>query len=86
MSDHMNVPYDDITSSKRSQDIATARQIVMFLCRKYLERYSLQQIGAAVGGRDHSTVLNGIDKINKLIDKDPNMKITIETIEKKLNV
>lgn len=86
VSDHMNVPYDDITSSKRSQDIATARQIVMFLCRKYLERYSLQQIGAAVGGRDHSTVLNGIDKINKLIDKDPNMKITIETIEKKLNV
>lgn len=86
VSDHMNVPYDDITSSKRSQDIATARQIVMYLCRKYLERYSLQQIGAAVGGRDHSTVLNGIDKINKLIDKDPNMKITIETIEKKLNV
>lgn len=86
VSDHMNVPYDDITSSKRSQDIATARQIVMYLCRKYLERYSLQQIGAAVGGRDHSTVLNGIDKINKLIDKDPNIKITIETIEKKLNV
>lgn len=86
VSDHMNVPYDDITSSKRSQDIATARQIVMYLCRKYLERYSLQQIGGAVGGRDHSTVLNGIEKITKLIDKDPNMKNTIETIEKKLNV
>ena len=57
VSDHMNVPYDDITSSKRSQDIATARQIVMYLCRKYLERYSLQQIGGAVGGRDHSTCL-----------------------------
>lgn len=86
VSDHMNVPYDDITSSKRSQDIATARQIVMYLCRKYLARYSLQQIGGAVGGRDHSTVLNGIEKINKLIEKDPNMKTTIETIEKKLNV
>lgn len=86
VSDHMNVPYDDITSSKRSQDIATARQIVMFLCRKYLERYSLQQIGSAVGGRDHSTVLNGIEKINRLIKKDSNMKLTIDTIEKKLNV
>ncbi|MCM1158790.1 MAG: chromosomal replication initiator protein DnaA [Bacteroidales bacterium] len=86
VSDHMNIPYDDITSSKRSQDIATARQIVMFLCRKYLERYSLQQIGAAVGGRDHSTVLNGIDKIAGLIEKDANMKNVIETIEKKLNV
>ena len=47
---------------------------------------SLDVIGSFLGGRDHSTVLNGIDKINKLIDKDPNMKITIETIEKKLNV
>ena len=86
VSDHMNVPYDDITSSKRSQDIATARQIVMYLCRNYLERHSLQQIGDAVGGRDHSTVLNGIEKIKKLIKNDSNMKNTIETIEKKLNV
>lgn len=86
VSDHMNIPYDDITSSKRSQDIATARQIAMYLCRKYMEHYSLQQIGAAVGGRDHSTVLNGIDKIKTLMEKDSNMKLTIETIEKKLNV
>lgn len=86
VSDHMNVPYDDITSSKRSQDIATARQIVMYLCRKYLDRYSLQQIGASVGGRDHSTVLNGIQKIENLIENDSSMKITIETIEKKMNV
>lgn len=86
VSDHMNIPYDDITSSKRSQDIATARQVAMYLCRKYIEHYSLQQIGAAVGGRDHSTVLNGIDKIKTLIEKDPNMKMTIETIEKKFNI
>ncbi len=86
VSDHMNVSYDDITSSKRSKDIATARQIVMYLCRKYLDRYSLQQIGDALGGRDHSTVLNGVEKIKSMIDTDSNMKITIETIEKKLNV
>lgn len=86
VSDHMNVPYDDITSSKRSQDIATARQVVMYLCRKYLDRYSLQQIGASVGGRDHSTVLNGVQKIEHLMQKDPSMKVTIETIEKKMNV
>lgn len=86
VSKHMNVPYDDITSSKRSQEIATARQIAMYLCRKYLDRYSLQQIGASVGGRDHSTVLNGIQKIEKLMKEDPSMKITIETIEKKINV
>lgn len=86
VSGHMNVPYDDITSSKRSQEIATARQIAMYLCRKYLDRYSLQQIGASVGGKDHSTVLNGIKKIENLIQEDSSMKITIETIEKKINV
>lgn len=86
VSDHMNIPYDDITSSKRSQEIATARQIVMYLCRKYLDRYSLQQIGASVGGKDHSTVLNGIKKIENLMQEDPSMKVTVETIEKKINV
>ena len=86
VSDHMNVSYDDITSSKRSKDIATARQIVMYLCRKYLDRYSLQQIGDALGGRDHSTVLNGVEKIKSLIETDSNMKVTVETIEKKVNL
>ena len=86
VSDHMNVSYDDITSSKRSKDIATARQIVMYLCRKYLDRYSLQQIGDDLGGRDHSTVLNGVEKIKSLIETDSNMKVTVETIEKKVNL
>ena len=86
VSDHMNVSYDDITSSKRSKDIATARQIVMYLCRKYLDRYSLQQNGDALGGRDHSTVLNGVEKIKSLIETDSNMKVTVETIEKKVNL
>ena len=85
VSDHMNISYDDIVSSKRSKDIATARQVVMYLCRKYIDRCSLQHIGNALGGRDHSTVLNGITRIEKLITSDPNMKITIETIEKKIN-
>lgn len=86
VSDHFNIPYADIVSSKRSQDIATARQVAMYLCRKYLDRYSLQQIGNSVGRRDHSTVLNGIEKIKKLMEKDPQLKNTIETIEKKMNL
>ena len=86
VADHMNIPYEDIVSSKRSQDIATARQIVMYLCRKYLARYSLQEIGNAVGRRDHTTILSGVKKINNLIEKDEHIRNTIETIEKKLNV
>ena len=84
VSDHMGVPYSDIVSSKRSQNIATARQIVMYICRKYMAQYSLKQVGDCVGGRDHSTVLNGVDKIESLIKRDPNMKQTIEAIIKKI--
>ena len=86
VSDHFGIPYNDIVSSKRSKDIATARQVVMYLCRKYLDRYSLKQIGDSVGKRDHSTVLSGIEKIERLMYEDAQMKKTIETIEKKLNV
>lgn len=85
VSDHMNIPYDDIISSKRSQDIATARQIVMYLCRKHIESYSLQQVGASLGGRDHSTILSGVKKIQKLMESDSNMKKTVEAIERKID-
>ena len=85
VSDYTNISYNDITSSKRSKEIATARQIVMYLCRKYLDLYSLKQIGDAVGGKDHTTVISGVDKIKKLIETDSNMRNTVEEIEKKIN-
>lgn len=84
VSEYTNISYDDITSSKRSKEIATARQIVMYMCRKYLDLYSLKQIGDAVGGKDHTTVISGVEKIKNLINTDSNMRITIEEIEKKI--
>lgn len=84
VSEHMGIPYEDIISSKRTNEIATARQIAMYLCRKYFEHISLKQVGSYLGGRDHSTVLSGVEKITKLMNTDPNLKKTIETIEKKL--
>lgn len=86
VSDHMKIPYNDITSSKRSKEIALARQIVMYLCRQHLDRYSLDQIGASVGRRDHSTVINGVNKITKLVNEDSSMRLTIEAIEKKMGI
>ena len=84
VADHLDVPYSDIISSKRTQSIATARQIAMFLIRKYLSQMSLKQVGSCVGGRDHSTVLSGVEKIEALIKKDASIRQTVETIEKKL--
>lgn len=85
VSEHMGISCDDIRSKKRSQDIATARQLVMYLCREYTV-YSLKSVGDAVGGRDHSTVINGVDRIKEKLSKDTQFNNTVETIVKKLNL
>ena len=84
VSEHMNVSADDIRSKKRSQDIATARQVVMYLCRK-LTVMSLQSVGNVVGGRDHTTVISGINRVEVKRKEDPAFNNMIETIIKKLD-
>lgn len=84
VSEHMNISADDIRSKKRSQDIATARQVVMYLCREYTV-LALKSIGNAVGGKDHATVLNGIKRVEEKMNEDPMFKASIDTIIKKLN-
>ncbi len=84
VSEHMGVSEDDIRSKKRSQDIATARQIVMYLCREFTV-LSLKSIGNAVGGKDHATVINGINRVETKIKEDQSLKSTIDTLIKKLN-
>ncbi|MCM1399560.1 MAG: chromosomal replication initiator protein DnaA [Clostridium sp.] len=84
VSEHMNISVDDICSKKRSQDIATARQIVMYLCREYTV-LALKSIGNAVGGKDHATVINGIKRVEEKLLVDPSFKATVDTIIKKLN-
>lgn len=54
----------DLQGKRRTQAIAYPRQIAMFLAR-HITRHSLEEIGAYFGGRDHSTVLYGVDKIKK---------------------
>lgn len=84
VSEHMNISADDIRSKKRSQDIATARQVVMYLCREYTV-LALKSIGNSVGGKDHATVLNGIKRVEEKMNLDPMFKSSIDTIIKKLN-
>ncbi len=83
VSEHFNVTPADITSKKRPKEIAYPRQIVMYLCRK-LTDMSLPKIGEVLGKRDHTTVLHGYDKINKAVDKDIQLKNTIDILTKKI--
>ena len=69
VSKYFSIPINTLISSKRSQLIAHARQVAMFLCRE-LTSDSLPTIGKSFGNRDHTTVLYARTKINELISKD----------------
>ncbi|SEP55069.1 chromosomal replication initiator protein [Lachnospiraceae bacterium NE2001] len=84
VSEHLNVSISDIQSTKRSKDIAIARQTVMYLCRQLTDK-SLQSIGEIVGGKDHATVYNGIKRIEDKIQADSQFEGTINVIINKLN-
>ncbi len=84
IAEHFNITTNDIYSVNKSRNIAYPRQIAMFLCRK-LTDYSLSDIGKIMGNRDHTTILHGIDKVEKNIKKDPSMQNTIDVLTKKIN-
>ncbi len=64
--DYFKLSVDDLYGSSRSQAIATARQIAMYLCRE-MTSLSLPKIGQLFGGRDHTTVMYANNKIGKLM-------------------
>ena len=84
VAEHFNIKSEDILSQKRSADIVYPRQIAMYLCRQ-MTTNTVQSLGKAFGNRDHTTILHGADKINKLVISDENTKSTIDILIKKIN-
>ena len=86
VADHFKLTPQEIYSKNRSSTIAYPRQIAMYLCRKYLD-ISLNDIGKAIGDRDHSTVLHAEKKIKAdLAKNDTALENTLEVLTKKLNL
>jgi len=83
--DYFNIKLGDLKAKRRTQNIALPRQVAMYLCRKYTEA-SFPGIGDKFGGRDHSTVIHASKTIERKIKEDPQMQITIEKLERNLNV
>ncbi len=75
-----NISPEKFYSTSHKKDVSFARQVSFYLCREVLD-ISLQKIGQ-VFGRDHSTVLYGINKIEKDIEKDSAFKETIQMLIK----
>ena len=82
--DHFSVNKLDIVSNKRTKELVYPRQIAMYLIKK-LTNCSLDYIGNLLGGRDHSTILHGIDKIKAEYNKNDDLKHDISVLEKKLS-
>ena len=84
VAEHYHVTVADLCGNKRSSKIVAPRQIAMYLCRDIIDT-SLKTIGKHLGDRDHTTVMHGIEKIEKEIQSNDNLKNSIETLKKKIN-
>lgn len=83
VSSHFNIKISDIKSSKRLKAVVLPRQIAMYLSRQ-LTSSSYPEIGERFGGKDHSTIIHAIRKIEKLIEEDFQLNSTIENLKKEL--
>ncbi len=80
---HFNLKEGSLKSTKRTKEVAYARQISMYIMRELTEMSS-PKIGQALGGKDHSTVLHGIEKIENDISNDVTIKNLVEDIIKNI--
>ena len=74
---------EDICGKRRTAEVALARQVAMYICRRRTES-SLQQIATDFGKKDHTTVLHALKKIETLVKEDTRVKKIVENIEEKL--
>ncbi|WP_127145201.1 chromosomal replication initiator protein DnaA [Pelagibacterium montanilacus] len=83
VSRHFKVPRTDLLSSRRSRDVVRPRQIAMYLAKALTSR-SLPEIGRRFGGRDHTTVLHSVRKIEQLMSQDGELTQDIELLKRML--
>ena len=80
VSEYFQITVEDIRSKKRSSNISFPRQIAMYLCRKMTSE-SFPKIGTEFGGKDHSTVMHSVDKIEEEIKVNPDLAKIIEKLK-----
>ena len=84
VSDHYKVRVPDLKSKTRTRPLVVARQVAMWLVKKHLDR-SLVDIGRSFGGKDHTTVMNALRRIEDQLNKDPEIKRDIEDLEGRIH-
>ena len=85
VSKHFGVSQDQLRSKSRQKMTVLSRQVAMYLLREETD-LSLSAIGKLLGGRDHSTVLHGHEKVSNLLENDINFKSTLLSIKDSLSI
>jgi chromosomal replication initiator protein len=80
----MQVKPQDIKGDRRQQNIARARQVAMYLTRR-ITALSYPVIGEKFGGKDHSTVINAEHRIDELMNEDPDLSRTVQSLFRRLS-
>ncbi len=83
VSEHFNVRVTDMHSARRARAVARPRQVAMYLSKQLTSR-SLPEIGRKFGGRDHTTVMHAVRKIEELKAIDPSFAEDIELLRRML--
>jgi chromosomal replication initiator protein len=81
VANYFNLSLVDMKGKKRNKGIVRARHYAMYLIRKMTE-YSLTEIGEIFGGRDHTTVINALDKIESEIQTDTSLYSLLQELER----
>ncbi len=84
VAEHYKVRVIDLKSKNRSKPLVTARQVAMYLVKKHLEK-SLVEIGRAFGGKDHTTVLNAVRRIEKQLTTDSDLLKDFDELESRIH-
>ncbi len=84
VAEHFSIKISDLTSARRSRCVARPRQIAMYLC-KYLTSRSLAEIGRKFGGKDHTTIIHAVKRIEKLIQDDKEFASEVHCITREVN-
>ena len=85
VSEYFQISVEDIRSKKRSSNISFPRQIAMYLCRT-MTNESFPKIGIEFGGKDHSTVMHSVEKIEKEIRENSDLANIIEKLKNDIGV
>ena len=84
VAEHYGLSIADLSSQRKKKEIVVPRQIAMYLCREMTD-VPLKVVGDLLGGRDHTTIMHGYEKISTELTTNEQLSSTIDTLKKKIS-